>query len=294
MSKHAYLIIAHTEYDLLLQLINQLDDVRNDLYIHIDKKADFDGSNIQTNNCGLYILPQRIDARWGDFSLVEVEFLLFETAFNQGDYSYYHLLSGVDLPIKSQDYIHQYCRQYQGKEFIGFEQQISPEKLHWRSQHYFLYARDFRSTSLWKRGLRTAFVRIQDLVGYRRNSWEIKKGAQWCSVTQNFVSYLLWHRSELYTLFNHTFCPDEMVIQTLCWNSPFRDKVYSFTDEFEGCKRYIPWVNGSILTLRLDEVEIMICSDKWFARKFSSQQQEVIDLLLEKNNEKDFSNSSYI
>lgn len=129
MYKHAYLIIAHTDFHQLLQLVKQLDDVRNDIYIHIDRKASFDGEGIQTFKAGLNILPQRIDARWGDFSLVEVEYLLFEAAFSQDNYSYYHLLSGVDLAIRSQDDIHHYCEQYAGTEFIGFAQQASSRKL---------------------------------------------------------------------------------------------------------------------------------------------------------------------
>lgn len=36
-----------------------------------------------------------------------------------GPYAYYHLLSGQDLPIKSQDYIHQFFEEHQGKEFVG-------------------------------------------------------------------------------------------------------------------------------------------------------------------------------
>ena len=37
--KHAYLIIAHGEYNLLNILVNMIDDVRNDIFIHIDKKS---------------------------------------------------------------------------------------------------------------------------------------------------------------------------------------------------------------------------------------------------------------
>ena len=282
MNKHAYLIIAHTDYKLLQQLVKQLDDIRNDIYIHIDRKANFDGEKIQTFKAGLNILPQRLDARWGDFSLIEVEWLLFETAFNRGGYAYYHLLSGVDLPIKTQDYIHQYCEQHAGTEFIGFAQQASPQELHWRSQHYFLYVKYFHFSSLWKRSVRAAFIRLQDLVGYHRSTWEIKKGAQWCSVTQDFVRYLLVHRAEMYKAFQRTYCPDELVIQTLCWNSPFREKVNTILDEFDGCKRYIPWVKGELLPITIEDVESMLQSDKWFARKFSSQQPEVIDALLNK------------
>ena len=35
--KHAYLILAHHEFGLLQTLIDCLDDVRNDIYVHIDK-----------------------------------------------------------------------------------------------------------------------------------------------------------------------------------------------------------------------------------------------------------------
>ena len=37
--KHAYMIIAHTNFQQLQTLIDLLDDERNDIYLHIDKKA---------------------------------------------------------------------------------------------------------------------------------------------------------------------------------------------------------------------------------------------------------------
>lgn len=70
MVKHAYLIIAHEAEMLLRKLVTSLDDERNDIYIHIDKKANYDGENFSTKHAGLYILSKRIDAYWGDFSLV--------------------------------------------------------------------------------------------------------------------------------------------------------------------------------------------------------------------------------
>ena len=36
---HAYLIIAHNEFDILKKTIQMIDDERNDIYIHIDKKC---------------------------------------------------------------------------------------------------------------------------------------------------------------------------------------------------------------------------------------------------------------
>lgn len=37
---HAYLIIAHNEFEVLTKLIGLLDDNRNDIYVHIDKKVE--------------------------------------------------------------------------------------------------------------------------------------------------------------------------------------------------------------------------------------------------------------
>lgn len=53
--KHAYLILAHSEKGILKELIQALDDARNDIYIHLDVKAKFDISDLSTNYSGLYI-----------------------------------------------------------------------------------------------------------------------------------------------------------------------------------------------------------------------------------------------
>ena len=82
MQKHAYMIIAHNEFDLLEILVRLLDDPRNDIYIHIDAKVkDFDFKSFQalTQYSRLRFTPRRISATWGDFSLVNTELLLLQT-----------------------------------------------------------------------------------------------------------------------------------------------------------------------------------------------------------------------
>lgn len=285
-NKHAYLILAHADYELLQCLVRCLDDNRNDIYIHIDKKANFDGKDICAQYSKLTILAERMDVRWGDYSMFEAELLLFETASSYAYYAYYHLLSGMDLPIKSQNYIHAYCDKHQGMEFIGFAQNVTLQELQWRTQNYFLYSKDFQSKSLWKRGLRALFVLLQRVAGCRRIRCEVKKGAQWCSVTHEFVQYLLSRKECIRTYFKSTYCPDELVIQTLCWNSPFREKIYNMADEFEGCKRYIKWKDGELLPITEKDVSVMLDSNKWFARKFSIRDEYIINKLLIKDAEK--------
>lgn len=37
-NKHAYLIMAHQNFEQLAILLELLDDIRNDIFIHVDKK----------------------------------------------------------------------------------------------------------------------------------------------------------------------------------------------------------------------------------------------------------------
>lgn len=272
--RHAYLLIAHNDFELLSNLVKTIDDRRNDIYIHIDKKVKT-LPIIDTQNSNVYILKNRIDARWGDYSLVEVELALIEAAYKRGEYDYYHIISGVDLPIKTQDYIHDYCETHRGLEFIGFAD-ASEEEINWRSQHVFLFPRMFKSNNVLIRGLRFAFTKLQDLIKYKRTVDEIRKGCQWCSVTGKFVEYILLNKNKIKHLFHHTFCPDEMFMQTMCWNSTFRNKVFDISREFSSCKRFIKWENGELKSLSVDDVQDMIKSEAWFARKFSSENKILV------------------
>ena len=57
--KHAYLILAHSEPEILGILVSLLDDERNDIFIHIDKKSNIiDFSNVKTDRSDLYFLKK--------------------------------------------------------------------------------------------------------------------------------------------------------------------------------------------------------------------------------------------
>lgn len=81
--KHAFLIIAHNEYPILEVLLSMLDDERNDIYLHIDKRAVALYQKIKgfkTRKAGFYLIEKSIKVYWRDISLVKAEYLLFETA----------------------------------------------------------------------------------------------------------------------------------------------------------------------------------------------------------------------
>lgn len=280
--KHAYLILAHNEFPVLQLLIQALDDARNDLFIHFDKKVS-SIPRLKTKYASLTVLEDRIDVCWGDLSVVEAEYLLFEEAAKQDHYSYYHLLSGVDMPLRSQNEIHQFFKEREGTEFIGFSSGDLEKHIVRKVKRYHLFPKSFRSATLdYRRVLRAGFLRMQEFLGVIRNKHiHFKKGTQWISVTHEFGQYLLSKKLEVLQTYHHTFCSDEIFAQTLCWNSNFRSKVYDLENEANSCVRNIGWKNNKIEVWTLEDYEELMRSSAVFARKFSSSDLEVVEKILD-------------
>ena len=168
-SRHAYLIIAHTQFGQLKKLLRMLDDGRNDIYVHIDSKAkdfrreDFDGIMSQA---GLFF-TERTSVIWGAYSQIHSELVLLRAAA-PGHYGYYHLLSGADLPIKSQDEIHAFFDAHAGREFIDFEGPVFREEKKILLQYYYRFQERHAGRSRWLDFLDQVSIRLQKLRGVDR------------------------------------------------------------------------------------------------------------------------------
>lgn len=277
--KHAYLILAHQDFDVLKLLLDALDDTRNDIYVHFDKKVKY-LPILSVGRAKLYFIENRINVAWGDVSVVEAEFALFEAAASRGEYQYYHLLSGVDFPLKSQDEIHKFFRNNKGKEFVGFYQGDCREEVARKVQRIHLYPKRFRSRNIFYKIVRAFFLRLQFFMGYRKNSEILfKKGTQWGSYTQEFVRFLLEEKKKVLRIYNNTFCSDEIYKQTLCWNSRFKPTVFSIENEARGAMRLISWKGGEMLSWTLEDYDLLVKSDLIFARKFSTENIDIVKKL---------------
>lgn len=280
--RHAYLIIAHNEFELLQILVSALDATWADIYVHIDRKCK-GMPELHTEHSRLDVFSE-VDVRWGDYSEVECEYILFERASANGRYDYYHLLSGVDLPIKSKQYIYDFFEANNGKEFIDAYPYDKAE-VERKTRYYHLFPGHFRNGNILLRAVRAAALRMQILLGTKRNKdVELKKGAQWVSVTDEFVRHLISQKDWVRRHFHHTFCADEIFLQTVCWNSPFRDKAFKDADWGNGNMRFIDWSGGEIHTLTMDYYNELLSPDSIFARKFSSQNRDLIDKIIETTN----------
>ena len=254
--RHAYLIIAHNQFDLLKKEVELLDCAGNDIFIHIDKKAkDFCEDNFKgiCKHSKVTFVP-RIDVRWGGLSQVEVEYILLEYAA-KGGYDYYHLLSGADMPIKSNEEINAWFEQIAGKSSIGFCDVFDEGRV--RLFHPFpgLTRTKFKKVS-------ELFCRLQLLLGIRRlKGIDLAKGDNWFSITHELAEYALSKKDRVLDKFKWSLGADEFFLQTLVVNSTFKDKTVPLN-------RLIDWERGWPYTFTDADTAEVLASDKLFARKF--------------------------
>lgn len=293
--KHAYLIIAHGSWNQLKLLINKLDSYNNDIYIHIDKKVkDVPIEEIKSTvlKSKIYIY-QEYKVYWGSFELVETELYLFEKAHNN-HYDYYHLLSGVDLPIKSQEEIYNFFEINKGYEFIHFDTEerlrIDHEIGRRTRLYHFLqnYRRRYKIKSI--NSFFTFCERIlllgQLCLGVNRMKkypdFQVKYGSQWVSITDALVDYILKQKKIIYDIFKYTNCADELFIQSLVYNSDFKNRLYdkNYDDNICSNMRLIDiknrGKNGNPYVWKISDWDEIKNSQCLFARKFSFEKERYI------------------
>lgn len=280
MSRFAYLIIAHNDVYCFNKLIDLLDDERNDIFVHIDKKKDIHPfQEVKPRHSHIYY-TDRVDVRWGDVSQIRAELTLFKEAATHGGYDYYHLISGVDLPLKTQNEMHRFFEERKGCEFIG----ITPPSLEARKRctYYYALTRHTKQPYRWERGIikaiRLTYIGIQKIVGYRRNmDITFYMGPQWVSISDGLCKYIVAHADNILRTYSHCWCPDEVFIPTLMMNSPYKGKQY-MDDQYASCVRKIDFERGKPWTWRLEDYDELMSSDCMFARKFSSHvDKQIID-----------------
>jgi Core-2/I-Branching enzyme. len=173
------------------------------------------------------------------------------------------------------------------KEFIGYSTYDTSAEIERKVKKWHLYSKDFKSNSFIIKIIRAGFLKSQYLFGYKRNNKiEFKKGTQWVSITNNMVKIILQQEKEIKKTYTHTFCPDEIFIQTICWNSNLKKNIYDLNNEGKGCLRAINWVDNVILEWQEKDIDGLLNGESILARKFSFAQLRLVNLILDKLNNK--------
>lgn len=267
--KHAFLIIAHNQFEILESQIKILDSYGNDFYLHIDKKVkkNLEYLKDRAKKSNVYFVDP-IDVKWGNFTQIKCELILLEAATKR-HYDYYHLLSGVDMPIRTISQINAFFEKHSGKEFIHFDAPSVSKLVRDRIAKYnFCPGR-----KQWQKQINGFFVKLQKLIKYNRLKkldWNVMKGANWFSITNNLAQNIVQNRKMIEKIFRFSFCGDEVFLQTYVYNSEFKKNLYymGFDNNYIACMRFIDWDRGNPYVFQLQDVEDLVASGYLFARKF--------------------------
>lgn len=262
--KHAYCIMAHDNWEQLQLLINLLDDKRNDLFLHIDAKSldVFNKSGgVKVKNSNLFFI-ENVDVRWSDISQTDTEVSLFKKVISTGiKYSRIHLISGADLPIKSQDYIHDFFS-IRSEEFIDFK--TNPMFIK-RIKYYHFFVRCRRKYILADL-FRRIFLLFQIPFVNRLKHSKLKYayGANWCSLTYQAVKEIINQYPKFRYMFRYTTSSDELYKQMIL-------QAGNFSFAKEGCMRYVVFNHKapSPKILTMADFDAISSSGCIFARKFN-------------------------
>lgn len=282
MGKHAYLIMAHKNDFTFQTLLRLLDDERNTLFVHMDRKLkNYNQSDVEkmVSKASLIHTSKRMAVTWGGYSQIELEMLMLETATSVGNFDFYHLVSGNDLPIKPQDVIHSFFDSNAGKEFVQFQDiQCNFDD---RVNLYYFFQNIIGRKSSGLRCLENISLEIQRKLKICRSpNLKLQKGANWFSITDDFARYVLNQKEMVRKVFRYSLCADELFLQTLLINSEYVNNLFysTFDNNYYAIVRHIDWNRGEPYVFTIQDIDELKESPMMFARKFNCENgREIID-----------------
>ncbi|MEL6975590.1 MAG: beta-1,6-N-acetylglucosaminyltransferase [Bacteroidota bacterium] len=281
MKTHAYLIMVHNEPEALKLLLSVLDDARNKIYIHIDAKSTSIQPEKVSDHCQKASI-QFVSSKkmyWAGYSMIDVTLDLLEASIKDKNV-YYHLISGADLPLKSQDELHAFFAENEGKEFVSggkiVNWKIASRYKYYYNEKWAKYLK--RKTHRIARYLSAALQTILLVNRTRKLNMDFYMGGNWFSITHDFAAYVLARKDFIKKYFDHTFCADEVYIPTLLYNSRFKENVSKKMN-----LRYVDWKRGNPYIWQEKDYEELTSKDLYFARKFSYENHpEIMEKLKKK------------
>lgn len=281
--KIAYLILVHNNARHLERLIQSLLFENTEIFVHVDKKRDINQFANFKDNEKVHYIKERVSVNWGGYSMVKAQLNLLRST--RTEFDYYILLSGVDYPVKSNEYIKEYLTLNNGKNFIGAEAMPLSHKPMDRLSTFHLEG------GIRAKGIKKYFIKLgNQILKYTINKRALPcdlipyAGSQWWALHKDFVKHLLIYleeNEEIEKFYKNTFIPDEMFFQTLIMNSAFKESVrgtLTYTDWEMGPapypsiiqKMHLPYIYG-------DQESKGYRREYFFARKFDEESSDLLD-----------------
>lgn len=263
--KLAHLILTHANPEQLRRLVLRLAYKDTHCYIHLDKKTDIGPFMEIAAIPNVFFVQDRVKVSWGGYSIVQATVNGLKAILSSGNtYDHINLLSGQDYPIQKNDDIHAWLRQNKGRTFMHSLSVMEEWKEAIpRVTKYYLTNYSFPGN-----------VRAEQLLSTLLPARKMPMGmvpmgrSQWFTASYEAVDYMvrfLEDNPSVVRFFKLTWAPDELIFQTILYNSPLRDTMVN--DNL----LYVDWSNGgaSPKVLTMDDAAALERSDKLFARKFN-------------------------
>jgi hypothetical protein len=261
--KLAHLILAHNNPEQLARLVARLQHPSTHIFIHIDARVNIDAFNEITQQSSVYFIQKRLATVWGNYSIVQATFNAMEEIMQTGErYSHINLLSGQDYPIIAADTAYQFFSNYSGKSFM-WSDLIFNDWIHGQNRINVYHLGDYNF-----KGKFILMKWINLFAPHRKMPHQLQPygRAQWLTITPEHAAYVISYvqtHKKLKRFFKQTFSVDEIVFQTVLFNSVHKENIVN------DYLRYIVLnedFRPEILTMK--DAEALIHSGKMYARKF--------------------------
>lgn len=293
--KIAFLILAHQDPKQFGRLIKALYGKETRFFVHVDKKVAIEPFYKQCKHLeNVHFINKRLKIYWGGYNMVKATLLLMREANDYSEnFKYFIMLSGVDYPIKSNTYIFdflnntdlEYVRYYKIPDYDELQHDNGGLD---RIEKYFF--QDFFLTNT--RGSKSNSINfISRLLNFMLRNIPVKRkypqgfitygGWQHMILTHACVTYILeflQHHKKFLKFHKYTHVPDEIMLQTIIMNSPFREKVVN--DNLKYIDYSLKAENYVLTQCHIDSIKR---SHALFARKFISHRSEKLIEIIEKN-----------
>lgn len=282
--KIAFLISAHTDAKQLHRLVDALPD-GSQKYIHIDAKSNIQQFEQELATAqGVHFLKHRVNVVWGSFNEVEYQMELIREALSCTP-DYLITISGMDYPVWSKQRITDYLSSLNHRNILMGIRMMPDDRATRLYQEF-----RFMNTRPWKNGgagskLRVAIRKIIAVMGIKKplyvacdgKRYDMYKGAAWWAITPEVATEVLkqWDNNKvLKRYFSTSFCPAETFVQTVAFNSEYKDKCMLVEGKYTTLAALTPMTfidyNPTIKLLDETDYDRIVESGKMFCRKIVS------------------------
>lgn len=277
-----YVVLAHRSAALLRRSISRLMTSRTHFDVHVDKK-----SEIGPFEWALHEMPERavnfvnrVDARWGEFSLVQATLNGLNAAAESGrEWTHCILISGQTYPIRPAASIASFFEEHPQKSFLSHSP--LPEDKRDRIERYHFSFRGWRHSYPSGTPVTTLKAKVREMIfalRFRKPRHHLLSsatyhGSQWWGLSREAVLYILDYvrRDPDYVTYHHySHVPDEMFFHTILANAEDEAVRTNLVNRDLHFSDWEPGETPSPRVLTSADLPRLADSDCLYARKFDT------------------------